>query len=80
MVGNLWEFVADWDEEASNCTNWPTGFGSDLTCLGEGTSRFPGAVIRGGDFDDGTGAGPFAVFARERPSTSFDNLGFRGAR
>jgi hypothetical protein len=80
MVGNLWEWSADWDEQSSNCSNWPSGFGSDVTCLGGDSSRLPGVLLRGGDFDDGTGAGPFAVFGLERPSGSFDNLGFRGAR
>jgi hypothetical protein len=80
MVGNLWDWSADWDEQSSNCSNWPSGFGSDLTCLGGASSRLPGVLPRGGDFDDGTGAGPFAVFGLERRSGSFDNLGLWGAR
>ena len=68
------------EEASTTCANWPAGFENDFTCLGGGSSRFPSALIRGGDFDDGTEAGPFAVWGRERPSSSFDNLGFRGAR
>jgi hypothetical protein len=84
MVGNLAEWVADWDEEASACANWPAGFGSDLTCLGRGSgeasTRFPGALFRGGDRNDGTGAGPFAVDGVFQPSIPSPFIGFRGAR
>jgi hypothetical protein len=37
-------------------------------------------LIRGGDFIDGIDAGAFAVSASNRPSDSFNRLGFRGAR
>ena len=42
--------------------------------------RFPDALIRGGGFLNGTDAGPFAVLAGIRPSSSDSNFGFRGAR
>jgi hypothetical protein len=84
MVGNLWEWVADWDEQAFSCANWPAGFGGDFTCLGRGSGeaspRFPGALIRGGFFIDGSDAGPFAVNGIARPSDPSLGIGFRGAR
>jgi hypothetical protein len=85
MVGNLFEWVADWDEEASTtCANWPAGFGGDRTCVGRGSgeasTRLPGAVVRGGNFNSGTRAGPFAVSAIHQPSNSTPLRGFRGAR
>jgi hypothetical protein len=81
MVGNLWERVGDWDEQASVCSNWSAGFGTDFTCIGRDPStNFPGALNRGGYFNNGASAGPFAVDASVQPSTSGSAFGFRGAR
>lgn len=81
MVGNLWEWVADWVPRSSTCGGWPAGYGGDLQCLaGAATTGAPGALIRGGDFFSGTIAGSFAVSGVSEPSAPFDDVGFRGAR
>ena len=77
MVGNLYEWVGDWDEQADGCGLWL----NDETCFGDASpSRLPGALIRGGDFSGGSFAGPFAVDASQPPSSSLSSVGFRGAR
>ena len=62
----------------------PAGYGSDLTCLGKSagaaSTRFPGALFRGGVFAGGTDAGPFAVIGFNLPSDSAIGIRFRGAR
>jgi Sulfatase-modifying factor enzyme 1 len=84
MVGNLREWVADWDEQALDCANWPAGFGDDFSCIGRGSgeasTRFPGALLRGGNFFYSTLAGPFTVEASNSPSSLSNGIGFRGAR
>jgi type II secretory pathway pseudopilin PulG len=85
MVGNLYEWVADWDEEAgTGCSAWPAGFGTDDSCVGradtQASTGFPGALTRGGFYSSGVGAGPFAVSGQQRPSASNAAIGFRGAR
>ena len=84
MVGNVFEWVADWDEQAFFCDNWPAAFSSDTTCIGAGSNQasthLPAALLRGGNFNGGTGAGPFANLADFRPSDSDAGVGFRGAR
>jgi len=85
--------VADWADGAVNCTDWTsqTGIaGGDLSCFGgpgttgngsetSNTSSIPGALIRGGDFEEGTHAGVFAV-AVGIPKVSNYIIGFRCAR
>ncbi len=40
----------------------------------------PGALIRGGNYFNGSEAGPLAVRGVSAPSSWFDNIGFRCAR
>jgi len=85
MIGNLWEWVADWAVEpgwngsASTLASGSVSYGSDaywhggnVSQAGYGTdgshlvddgsspSRWPAAGLRGGGWDNGTGAGAFA--------------------
>jgi len=80
MVGNLWEWVAEWVPLSTTCVT-PL-FASDLNCLaGASTTAGPGALIRGGFFDNGsTGAGVFAVFGDSPPTRADNGIGFRAAR
>ena len=84
MVGNVLEWVADWDEQAGGCADWPAAYGSDRSCVGsasgEASTRFPAALIRGGSSDGGSFAGSFAINAATQPSSSAGDQGFRGLR
>jgi formylglycine-generating enzyme required for sulfatase activity len=93
MVGNYWEWVADWVPRSTGCSpfdthtgNWPDGFGGDEQCLGgAATEGAPGALVRGGSFATGAepfdfgSAGPFAIRGVSEPYF-VDGVGFRGAR
>lgn len=85
MIGNLWEWTGDWNDDPKNCDTWPPGYGDDFTCfgLGEGevNSNFPAALLRGGSWIDGAKAGAFAVTGTA-PVSILENggVGVRGAR
>jgi hypothetical protein len=80
MVGNLWEWVADWVPRRTCDGSWG-GFSDDfLSICGAATTGGPGALSRGGDFENATLAGPFAAFGGAEPSDSNRFFGFRGAR
>ncbi len=83
IVGNLWEWVADWVPPATSCS--PPLFGVDFNCMTiDPTAAFtpigPGALIRGGGFFDGSGAGVFAVFGNAALAVGSSVVGFRAAR
>jgi formylglycine-generating enzyme required for sulfatase activity len=90
MVGNVDEWVADWADQETNCTDWTsqTGIaGGDRSCFGGPGNinglpelSIPGALIRGGSFFSfGSGAGVFAVFV-DPPQVLSSTFGFRCAR
>jgi hypothetical protein len=84
MVGNVEEWVAEWGDLNSGCTDWTTATGlpgGDFSCFGgDGSPKVPGALFRGGNWFDGTNAGVFTVRAYIFPSVSGGSIGFRGAR
>lgn len=81
MVGNVSEWVADWDEEGVNCSS--TWLGGDRSCVGRGSgdasTDTPGPFYRGGSWSQGAVAGPFAIRSDCGPSATCGG-GFRGAR
>jgi len=83
MVGNLYEWVADWVPRSTACGTWSAGVSptADDQCLGGAvTTGEPGALLRGGGFSFGTDAGPLTVSGGDGPSVAGDGVGFRCAR
>jgi formylglycine-generating enzyme required for sulfatase activity len=84
MVGNLWEWVAEWGDFANGCASWSGNFGSDISCVGgpgSPTSNLPAGMTRGGSWDSHAPfAGVFAVNVFNDPSSPFGFVGFRCAR
>jgi formylglycine-generating enzyme required for sulfatase activity len=79
MVGNMYEWVADWVPRPTTCGSW-SGSGDDQCLAGAATTGEPGALLRGGDFFIGASAGPLTVNGFNEPSGSFSSVGFRCAR
>jgi formylglycine-generating enzyme required for sulfatase activity len=83
MVGNLYEWVADWVPRSTACGTWSAGVSptGDQQCLaGAATTGEPGALLRGGYFSLGTIAGPLTVLGNFEPSYARNDFGFRCAR
>jgi len=83
MVGNLYEWVADWVARSTTCGTWSAGVsptGDDQCLAGATTTGEPAALVRGGSFSGGSNAGPLAVYGNLVPSNSILSFGFRCAR
>jgi Sulfatase-modifying factor enzyme 1 len=79
MVGNLWEWVADWVPLATDCVPSVFPSTSDFNCTaGADTTAGPGALLRGGA-GDGPLAGVFATIER-LPTDAQAYIGFRAVR
>jgi formylglycine-generating enzyme required for sulfatase activity len=93
MIGNLWEWTAWWSQagrtwqtsDGQGASPWPAAYNGDSTLNLNGTAHngsayvagLPAAAIRGGRWDDGVGAGAFAVDLVVGPSYLLPNVGFR---
>ena len=81
MVGNLYEWAADWVPLSTACPGWAS-FSDDLMCLaGASTDRFgSGALVRGGGFFVGAINGPLTVVGTIEAFRAEQFIGFRCAR
>ncbi len=93
LIGNLWEWTADWHAAVASVTkapwvgyfSWPEGYGNDATYHVGGSTRsegvikegLPAAALRGGDFANGVMAGRFALSVLHAPSSVEATIGFR---
>ena len=87
MVGNLWEWVADWMQDNSNSNSGDISsatYGNDgiygMDDASSETNHFPAALKRGGYWNSGTTAGVFAMEGMLGPSESSSFIGFRCGR
>lgn len=86
MVGNLWEWVAEWwpqviGNDGSGCLSGWGGFSDDYNCGGVNvTSSGPAALLRGGWAQGNQTPGPLAIAVTRGPETENINVGFRCAR
>lgn len=86
MVGNVWEWVADWMQPngADGGSISTAQYGEDLILgvndASPASRRFPAALIRGGGFPDQTDAGVFALWGRAGSAADFSDTGFRCGR
>ena len=79
MVGNAWEWVAEWVPLSTACPGWGI-FSDDFMCLaGASEISGPGALRRGGIGSDPSVAGVFTVVS-SRPQDTSSIIGFRCAR
>jgi formylglycine-generating enzyme required for sulfatase activity len=85
MVGNVWEWVADWHgmDSATNAVATDATYGNDLmqdvspaSTQGAG-ENLPAAAIRGGHWEGSTDAGAFALNLDNAPSGSHPGIGAR---
>ena len=79
MVGNVWEWVADW--RPASTTFAPSLSADDFNILARvSETEGPGTLVRGGNFLNDATAGVFAVSGIYEPSDEFFGVGLRCVR
>jgi sulfatase-modifying factor enzyme 1 len=80
MVGNVFEWVADWVPLSSQCVE-PV-YENDVNCFAGADTQDTGfgALDRGGDFSSQDGAGVFAISSGLQPWVANGFVGFRCGR
>lgn len=80
MVGNLWEWTADWAPSSTSIPGWGA-ISNDVMGLSGASevAQGPGALLRGSCFNTGSVAGPLALITY-RPQQGEITIGFRCAR
>jgi formylglycine-generating enzyme required for sulfatase activity len=83
MVGNVYEWMADWVTKSdSSCPGWGA-FSNDHQCFAGAdtvSTGGPGVLVRGGGENAGVTAGSLAVVGYAQPNFAYPNIGFRCAR
>ena len=81
MVGNVWEWVADWGPASTMPVPVLFDETGDWNLMGgASTTSGPGALLRGGSFLSASSAGVFAVGGDVEPSSASGSVGFRCGR
>lgn len=81
MVGNLWEWTADWMPQSTAALDWGLPGDDEMGLSGASdVAEAPGALLRGGGFSSGPSAGPLTVNGSAAPTLSEPLVGFRCAR
>jgi hypothetical protein len=81
MMGNVWEWVAEWVPLATADPGWGNFSDDRMRLAGASETAGPGAIMRGSSFSDAGGvSGIFAVDAHMMPSDSDNVIGFRCGR
>jgi hypothetical protein len=81
MVGNLYEWVADWVPQSTTVVPGLFGLEDENFFAGASTTGGPGALLRGGFFGGTPNqSGVFVVDGTFSPANSDSSVGFRAAR
>ena len=80
MSTNVFEWTEDWVPRSTNCTSWGDR-STTYMCLAGAEARlpFPGVIVRGGSWEEGSFGGTLTIDAGYTPFVANSVVGFRCA-